>query len=217
MSTETRSALQNPIVWIGGLVLVAAIVAGAIALSGGDDEVVTDGGTDTAPAVIFETGPVQVSGAYLDRLANPDPAVGTPAPRISGISFDGEAISVGGDGRPRLYGFFAHWCPHCQDELPRVAEWLRSNDPPGDVDLVAISTGVSSDAPNYPPSEWFEREEWPDDVIADSEDSTIGQAFGLTGYPFWVGTNSAGEVEFRAGGSLSDDQLVALMDLLAES
>lgn len=214
MTTDTqRSPVSNPLVLVGALVVVAAVVAVIIALvSGGDDEVAT---TDSIEA--FETGPVQVSGTFLPGLTNPDPAIGSPVPEIDGISFDGEAISVGGDGAPRLYGFFAHWCPHCQDELPRISAWLDANDPPGSVDLVAISTGVRADQDNYPPSAWFEREGWPDDVIVDSDQSSIAQAFGLTAYPYWVGADADGNVAFRLTGSLTDEQLMTVLDALADT
>lgn len=218
MTTDTeRSPVLNPLVLVGALIVVAAVVAGIIALaSGGDDEVATTG-SDDAPIEAFETGPVQVSGTFLPRFSNPDAAVGTPVPGVDGISFDGEALSVGGDGAPRLYGFFAHWCPHCQAELPRVSAWLAENDLPGTVDVVAISTAVSADADNYPPSEWFDREAWPDDVIVDSDEGSIAQAFGLSAYPYWVGADADGNVAFRFTGSLSDEQLATLLDALAES
>ena len=220
MTTESTTGPSRTtlLLGLGALVLLAAVGAAVIALTGGDDDTQVDAGGDTTAETIpaFETGPVQITGTYLPRLAaNPDPAVGSPVPRIDGISFDGEPVRIGGDGAPRLYGFFAHWCPHCQDELPRTSAWLASNDLPGTVDLVAVSTGVSPDADNYPPSAWFDREGWPLDVVIDSDDGTIGQAFGLSAYPFWVGADADGNVAFRATGGLSEDQLVALLDLLA--
>lgn len=211
--TATGPKASNPLVLIGALVVAAAVAAGVIAwVASGDDEVET---TDSPEA--FETGPVQVSGTFLPGLSNPDPAVGSPVPEVDGISFDGDSVSLGADGAPRLYGFFAHWCPHCQEELPRISAWLAANDPPGGVDVVAISTGVRPDADNYPPSAWFEREAWPDDVIADSAESSIARAFGLNAYPYWVGADSDGNVAFRFTGSLTDEQLVSVLEALADT
>ena len=206
-----RSSLQNPLVWIAVLVVAAAAIAGAIALTGGDDADEVESGST------FETGPVDVTGTGLPGMSNPDPAVGTPVPTFEAVGFDGATTTIGGDGRPRLYGFFAHWCPHCQAELPGMTTWLLENDIPGDVDIVAVSTGVSADADNYPPSAWFAREGWPDDVVVDSDDAAIARAFGLTAYPYWVGADAAGNVAFRGTGSLTEAQLETVLNLLANT
>ncbi len=81
--------------------------------------------------------------------------------------------------------------------------------------MVAVSTGVRTDADNYPPSAWFDREAWPDDVVIDNDESAIGQAFGLTAYPYWVGADADGNVAFRGTGSLTNEQLETILNLLA--
>ena len=38
--------------------------------------------------------------------------------------FEGDAVAITNDGRPKIILLFAHWCPHCQNEVPVVTEWL---------------------------------------------------------------------------------------------
>ena len=106
-----------------------------------------------------QTRPVAVSGTPLPQLsgAGADSAVGTPAPRLRGSTFAGRPVAIVDDGRPELVLFVAHWCPHCQREVPVLASWLRSRGKPAGVDLYAVATGTTPDRPNYPPSAWLQR------------------------------------------------------------
>ncbi len=69
---------------------------------------------------------------------------------------------------------------------------------------------------NYPPNLWLEREEWPAPVIVDDETNTVANAFGLTGYPFWVAVDGDGTVVFRRAGALAIVDLEQLAASLAE-
>lgn len=205
---------SHPLVWIGGLVVVALAVTVALNVGGGDDgDVVSTDDAGTAESVV-ETAFAEILGPPLAPLDGDDGTVGTPAPRISAQNFDGSRVQIGGDGTARLYGFFAHWCPHCQDEIPRVTEWLNDNELPAGVEVVAISTGVSSDLDNYPPSAWFEREQWPVTVVIDDAESPLAQGFGLTAFPFWVAVDADGNVARRVTGGLPIDDFEALVALI---
>jgi hypothetical protein len=96
--------------------------------------------------------------------------------------------------------------------VPVITDWLESAGMPDDVDLYAVSTGVSSDAPNYPPSQWLEDESWPVTTIADDADSSVATAFGLRSYPYFVAIDANGDVVARASGELSVEQLEAMLD-----
>ena len=67
--------------------------------------------------------------------------------------------------------------------------------------------------PNYPPSEWFEAEQWPTQVLVDSSEKTIAEAFGLTGFPFWVLVDGEGTVVHRSSGELTEEQFAYLVYL----
>ena len=159
----------------------------------------------------FETGTVEIIGEALP----PDESVGHVAPGFKAqLNTSGEMVEIQpDDGTIRLIGFFAHWCPHCQREVPRVAQWLNENDLPNGVEVVAISTSVREGTPNYPPSEWFEAENWPTQVLVDSPEKTIAEAYGLTGFPFWVLVDGEGVVVHRSSGELTEEQFSYLVYL----
>lgn len=199
---------QSPVVLAVGFLAVALAIAAAIS-AGGDDTASTDD-----PA-ISQTSDAEVTGAPLPPYTNPDTGAGALVPSITAASFDGTPETIAPDGTARLYGFFAHWCPHCQDEMPVVADWLEANQLPEGVEVVAISTGTSPDADNYPPSAWFGREDWPTTVVADSAQNAIANGFGLTGYPYWVAVDGNGQVIYRVAGQIGLDAFEAIVDTLA--
>lgn len=179
-----------------------------IAACGGD-------GGDSGNAAF---GEVTVTGS-LTPFQSPtnDDAVGTPAPIFAGVDQTGVAVEFTPGTNPSLVVFMAHWCPHCQADLPRMVEWLEANPDRLGVDVVAVATGTQATSPNYPPGPWFEREGWDQPLIMDDESSTAGQAFGLTSYPFWVAVGSDGNVLARAAGELGPEQIDSLMQSIASS
>jgi thiol-disulfide isomerase/thioredoxin len=199
---------------IGGVVLIAAVIA--IALSGGGD-------SDSADVEGLEQiRPVQVSGAPLpafpgNEAASSDPAIGTAIPEVTGQSFDGTPVTIAPSGNPQMLIFVAHWCPHCQAEVPVLSDWMNAGGLPADVELTTIATGTSADAPNYPPSEWLAEYSWPSPILADSEDQAAASAFGLPSYPYFVLVDGDGNVVARATGELTTEQLDAAMDLLTQA
>jgi thiol-disulfide isomerase/thioredoxin len=161
-----------------------------------------------------QTRPVEISGNPLptfDPNANPDPGVGQQAPTLNGSTFDGTPVSITNDGRPKVVMFIAHWCPHCQAEVPRITQWLKDNGMPSDVDLYAVATGTSADAPNYPPSRWLEKAGWPVTTMADDENSSAAKAYGLSAYPYFVALDASGRVVVRTSGELTMDQFEAVV------
>ena len=189
---------QPPWLWIGvaGLVLVLAVAA--IVSSGGGDK------NDSAEG-LAQTGPVTVTGAALPKFEADaaDAAVGKAIPELKGQSFDGSPVEIRNDGRAKLIVFVAHWCPHCQKEIPLLADWLKSNSLPNGVDLYTVSTSVTSKRPNYPPSTWLENEGWTAKTLADSENQEAADAFGLSAFPYFVAVDGSGKVVARTSGEIS--------------
>lgn len=210
-AVEAADESRSSLVWIGVAAIVAiAVVVGVLVTLGGDDSP----GSDWA----LETGFAETIGAPLPPLVDgPDPAIGMPAPILRGLSArTGDVLEViPDDGNVKLLGFFAHWCPVCQSEIPLVVEALEAEPLPDGVDLIAVSTAVDRTRGNYPPSDWFVSEGWTAPVMVDSEDGRAASGFGLTAFPYWVVIGPDGNVVARVDGALTEEQFDALVDVAA--
>ncbi len=197
---------QPPWLWIGvaGLVLVLAVAA--IVSSGGSGE------DDPSTQGLEEIRPVTVTGTALPEFepGGADSAVGQTIPEVKGQSFDGSPVTIGNDGRSKLIVFVAHWCPHCQKEIPLLADWLKSNALPDGVDLYTVSTGVTDKRPNYPPSKWLKKEGWTAKTLADSDEQQAADAFGLSAFPYFVVVDGSGKVVARTSGEITTGQFAEL-------
>ena len=221
---ESRRSLKSnkkgstPVV-VGGIV-VAVIVAFVIAM-------VTGGGSDSAgsststaggsvdPGASGENQPVVVDGQILDPLpeSGADLSIGADAPGLSGSAFDGSPVSVTpGDGKEYMVVFLAHWCPHCNREVPRLIEWKASGAIPEGLTIVGVSTAVASDRPNYPPSQWVVDKGWPWPVMADSENMEAAEAYGVSGFPFFTIVGGDGKVKLRASGEVEVADLTRMVN-----
>jgi thiol-disulfide isomerase/thioredoxin len=194
------------------LALLVAVVAGSG--DGGNDRTSTgDAASASSPDAGSSgdagDGTVTVSGGALAPLpdAGADPAVGHPMPVLSGTSLDGAPVSFPTPGRATMIMFVAHWCPHCQAEVPVVQQWVEDGGLPADVDLVTVSTAADERRPNYPPAEWLAGEGWTAPVLADDAGQTAAEAAGLTAFPFFVAVDANGDVVVRASGELAPAQL----------
>jgi cytochrome c biogenesis protein CcmG/thiol:disulfide interchange protein DsbE len=195
------------------------VALGLIALAGLAAVAVTRSGTTTGAggSNLAQTRPVRVTGTPLPGFdsssssSRPDPAVGRAAPELHGASFDGHPVAVT-HGTPTAVVFLAHWCPHCQREVPVLVRWLDAGKLPAGVKLVAVATATSPDVPNYPPSAWLQRLHWPAQVLADDDHGTAATAFGLPAFPYFVLLDGNGHVVARTSGELTPqalDQLFA--------
>ena len=199
--------------WIVGAII--AIVVGAAAVVA----ITTSGSDGPSSDGLVEQAAVSVAGdvlpAYNDGDPN-DPALGMTAPVLTGKGFTGNTITTETTGTPMMLVFLAHWCPNCQREVPALVEWNKAGRTPPGIDIIGIATGTDPANPNYPPSEWLAREEfpalWP--VIADSKDNTAGDAFGLAGYQYFVLIDGSGKVVKRMSGEIPMDELTVLLTAL---
>lgn len=173
----------------------------------------TMGGTSSAGE---EFGAPEITGSNLPLAgATPDPALGLPIPEVVGADFDGTEVRISRDGRAKILIFLAHWCPHCQAEVPVVQDWFEQGNLPDNVDLIAIATSTSSARVNYPPSAWMEEEGFEPPVIADSESFALGAAFGVDAFPFWVFVSPDGLVVGRTSGRLDGATISEIATTLA--
>jgi cytochrome c biogenesis protein CcmG, thiol:disulfide interchange protein DsbE len=216
---ERARAAQNPnrwVVWaaLGVIALVAVIAVIVVASSGGGNDEVS-----TGPAAEFETAPgLTVDGTSLPAFeaGTRDTAVGMTAPTLESVDFAGKPATAGGaTGSPYALVFLAHWCPHCQAEVPRLVDLAQGGRIAG-VDVIGIPTGTTDQAPNYPPSEWLAREDWPFPDLLDTANRKAAAAYGLTSYPFFTFVDAQGKVVGRTSGEVASDDLEAIFSALAK-
>lgn len=227
MAPPTRSETRPMWLWaiLAGIVAVIAVLA--IVISRDDGKSSTQ--ATTAPAVTTGTGtaggttvvgpaenqPVTVTGTALpasDLDGESDPAVGLAAPMLSGHSFDGSAVTVDPSKGPLMVVFLAHWCPHCNREIPVLRQWNESGAVPAGLQVIGVSTAVTSARDHYPPSQWLKQLSWPWPAMADSTDQTAAAAYGLTAFPYMVVVGADGKVKVRHAGEISVTDLTTLVN-----
>jgi cytochrome c biogenesis protein CcmG/thiol:disulfide interchange protein DsbE len=206
-----RRPNRMPLLLVGGLVVLVLVAAvGSIVLSAANPDI-------SQPAAS-----VEVSGTALPALpdSGTDPAIGRSIPTLSGTGMDGKPMTISADGRAKVIVILAHWCPHCQAELPRLVDWLGANDVPAGVDIVGLTTAIAAERPNYPPSKWFEREDWKQPTLIDDANDTGLNALGIGSFPGFVFVGPNGQVQQRLTGEISTDQFaqwVAFLGAMTEA
>jgi thiol-disulfide isomerase/thioredoxin len=217
MSTRTASKKKQEsnrrslVYWIAGSVVgLGLIVWLAIAIAG-------EGDVDESVAF----GEVTVEGdnlPFFDSAAG-DVAVGVTAPTVTGETFDGQELTIGPDGNAKIIVMLAHWCPHCQAEVPVVQGWLEAGGLPEGVDIygVTVLTNRVRDGRTWPPQDWLEDEGWTSPTIKDDQQSSIVNAYGMTGTPTYVVLGPDNENLGRISGEIGLGGLETLADLAAES
>jgi cytochrome c biogenesis protein CcmG/thiol:disulfide interchange protein DsbE len=192
-----RRRRRPPIVWLVAFVFAAAVATG-VALIGSRSK--TSGVASRAGQV----RPVTVIGRALPAFvptAERDPATGRAAPTLEGADFQGRKIVIAPGRAPLALMFVAHWCPHCQREVPRLHAWLTAHALPGGLRLYIVPTGTSPDRSNYPPQAWLDASGLAGvPTLVDSANSDAANAYGLTVYPFIVLVGRDGKVAGRASG-----------------
>ena len=199
---------RNKLVIILGVV-VAVVIAGLVAIftvSGSEPETVDATITGDPIPVLAGNAPV-----------GQDIAFGWDAPTVTGSDWKGNSVAIGpDDGRPKVIVFLAHWCPHCQAEVPQIQAWLNQTGGNPDVDLYGVATSINRTRPNWPPSDWLEREGWTPPTVMDLN-NRVSTAYGLSAFPYWVAVNAEGKVVYRVAAGIGVDGLLTLQQLASQS
>ena len=224
-------------VWVIIVVVLALVTGGVIwATSRGDDKSTSNGtsGTGVDLTDLPTSQPITVVGDVLpsfdpDQTGNiapvgdlPDPGAGVPAPQLSGLDFQGDPITIDpAVNGPYMVVFLAHWCPHCNAEVPRLLDWKASGGVPTGLNVLGVATAVSATSPNYPPAEWFSNKGWSwpvmvDESTGDGQAGIAAAAFGASGWPYFVIVGADGLVKARVSGEVAiADLQVIINDALA--
>ena len=209
-SPEPRRSLSGAMIAVIGAAVVALAAIVAIVTTSDDKPASVPG--------VSQTEPVTVTGTPLSKFVSgaSDPSIGTVSPTLAGSAFDGTPVAVK-PGRTTLVIFLAHWCPHCQREVPALTQWQKDGGVPDGVDVIGVATGTKASAPNYPPSKWLADEHFPFPVMADSDTFAAAAAYGLSSYPYFVLLDANGKVVQRASGEVDPNSLTPLLNSVASS
>ena len=195
---NSKKESSNKSVWLIGSIAAAIAIAAIVAVA-------TQSSSDDVVTGVEEFNSVEVVGDPLPEYSDSasDTAIGMTAPILTGKGFTGNTI-VTGPGAPTLLVFLAHWCGYCQREVPLLVQWNRDGLVPSGLDVIAIATSTDPASPNFPPSEWLAREEFPPlwPVMTDSGEKTAANAMGVSGFPFFVLLDSSGKVALRISGEI---------------
>ena len=195
---NSKKESSNKSVWLIGSIAAAIAIAAIVAVA-------TQSSSDDVVTGVEEFNSVEVAGDPLPQYSDSasDTAIGMTAPILTGKGFTGNTI-VTGPGAPTLLVFLAHWCGYCQREVPLLVQWNRDGLVPSGLDVIAIATSTDPASPNFPPSEWLAREEFPPlwPVMTDSGEKTAATAMGVSGFPFFVLLDSSGKVALRISGEI---------------
>jgi thiol-disulfide isomerase/thioredoxin len=204
----SQSRSRTPLV-IGIVLAVVAVVAiAAVVLTGGGDD------DDATDAMAY--GVVQVDGDPLPPGETPEAGVGLPVPRLTGTDYDGNPVTIApGEDGPMLIVVMAHWCPHCNREIPLLVDWEESGQVPEGLQVVGISTAATEGRDHFPPGTWLDELGWDWPVIADDEAQTAAAAVGTTGYPYMLFVAADGTVQAHASGELPIEAIQQLADAAA--
>ena len=198
--------LMNKNFIIGGAIVLVVGLAVAIGVSLVDEPL--DGN--------LPEGETTISGDALPEYAGENDiniSVGLQAPLFSGPDQNSEIISLEKNGKSKILLFLAHWCPHCQAEVPIVQEYIDTFGLPADVEVIGILTSIDRSRDNYPPHDWLVEEGWSETQIYDL-DREIGTVYGLNAFPYWVTLDKDLKVVSRVTGKLTPDQITILINVL---
>lgn len=207
--------------WIGLGVLVVVIGVVAIAVGRSSDSGSNSGGSASpsggtvVPNGDLEYGSLDVTGTALPMSPDAgatDTAIGQAIPTIDGQTFDGSKITISPEGgKPQVILVVAHWCPHCQAEVPRIQDWLNTNGMPDDVELTAIATANTDQRTNFPAGPWLRKEGWSVPTLLDDKNSDAGAALGVSGFPGFIVVGADGKVVYRTSGEITMAQWEQLL------
>ncbi len=217
------NARSRTLLIVGALVAIVVAAAVIIAVTaggggdGGSDETVSTGVGGLFPGVTI-TGAALPDYTQEIAATGDDPAVGMKVPVLSGFDYAGHPITIdpANDG-PTMVVFLAHWCPHCNREVPLLNDWRDSGDVPDGLNVVGVSTAVRSDAPNYPPDEWLRNVDWTWPVLADDQASDALKSYGGTSFPTLVFVDGDGKVVRRISGEYPIEDIQRFADELTSA
>lgn len=199
--SKSRATLWWIVGGVVGLGLIVALAA-SIATEPEVDESIGYGD----PTVDGDPLPVYATGTQ-------DVAIGLTAPTVTGADWEGNTVTIEPDGTAKIILFLAHWCPHCQNEVPVVQDWIDAGNLPEGVELISVVTSTDRSRPNWPPQDWLEEEGWTSPSVMDDQIGTVAANYGMAGTPFYVVLDGENTNLGRISGEIGVEGLNALAAL----
>lgn len=168
-----------------------------------------------------QTAAVQSEGEALPAFTasgvsgSDDEALGLVAPTLTGTTLSGDAITIGPDGEPKVIYFLAHWCAHCQAEVPKIQQMINDGSVPEGLQIYAVSTAVDLTRGNYPPESWLDVEGFTPITMRDDEGSPALAAYGGSSFPYVVYLDGDNRVIARSSGELDEATILQLWGMTA--
>jgi thiol-disulfide isomerase/thioredoxin len=220
-SRQEGTGSSKLVLWVAvGVVLVLGVGGIVWAVNRDTSTPASNATTTSVGSGVPDSQPVVIKGTRLvdfNDKVNPDPAVGVVAPTVDGKNYAGDPVSINPSNGPYMVVFLAHWCPHCNAEIPRLLAWKHSGAVPAELNVIGVGTAVSKASINYPPAEWFSNKGWDWPVMADESqgDGNAGKAaaaFGATAWPYFVIVGADGKVKVRVSGEVQISELQKIVD-----
>lgn len=197
-----------PVFWT---VIGVIIIGGIVALIATKPDPETNKRQDAAKKVPVYAD-VEVDGTELPVWSGDgtDGAIGDAVPTLSGTSMADKPLTLTpGGGTALVYSVMAHWCPHCNVEVPRILEWVDEQGLPDGVEIVGVSTSADKGQANFPPAVWLAGENWKFPTLIDDELGTASKALGTSSFPNLVFVDADGKVVKRYAGEMPTDEFAA--------
>ena len=170
------------VLFAAGLIGMGVLVAGGSGEPAASDQVTVEGPARAAP--------LQVGEAIPDFTA----------PGIAGGTIE---WSVHAGEAPILLAVWAPWCPHCQVEMPILADVAK--DYPG-VHVMTVVTSIG-DQPGPEPLDFMQDHAISFETAVDDGDETIMRALGVQGFPAMYAVDTNGVVVQAWSGEVGEQGL----------
>jgi cytochrome c biogenesis protein CcmG/thiol:disulfide interchange protein DsbE len=113
------------------------------------------------------------------------------------------------DGHASVFIFFASWCPPCQGEIPKVAQYIRDHDP-SPVDVL----GIDANDPRTAAQAFVKKDGVTFPVAFDGAGTFTSEVFGFSDLPETVFINAKGVIKEVHLGAISERELSSGIKML---